>query len=176
MHSPGNCCSRSTLRIMERDPLTYTAIPPPLPLGRLLLKILYPGRDISPSAIPLSSHVSVKARICKFGHCDIRIFNSSSFPRILRIFWWINNNNKDWLMNESKRKRKCVFTSIKRLSIYRNHERRFLLWLKNRDRDSSTMLYKPWSSFADQKLWLGYFASSCEMRAINYELPKTFHI
>ena len=90
MHSPGNCCSRSTLRIMERDPLTYTAIPPPLPLGRSLLKILYPGRDISPSAIPLSSHVSVKARICKFGHCDIRIFNSSSFPRILRIFWWIN--------------------------------------------------------------------------------------
>ena len=42
--------------------------------------------------------------------------------------------------------------------------------------DSSTMLYKPWSSFADQKLWLGYIASSYEIKAINYELPKTFHI
>ena len=77
----------------------------------------------------------------------------------------------DLKMNESKRLLPvtCVFTSIKRLSIYRNHERRFLLWLKNRDRDSSTMLYEPWSSFADQKLWSGYIVSSCEIKAINFE-------
>ena len=90
MHSPGNCCSRSTLPLMERDSLTYTVIPPPLPLHWSLLKILYPGRGISPSAMPLLSHVSGKAIICKFGHCDTRTFNSSSFARILRIFWWIN--------------------------------------------------------------------------------------